>query len=166
MDRQSAKTEQSSRQIPKTSVKFSNEILLSFLFLTSSSTGFLKFSSIQYFHRHPGSLMLTIFILIESVTITKVMQISASRTYTQNTFTVRIQRILTEKFQKIQMILPTYFTHRKNTSLKMTLTVSAAFAISALLHFYMNKLRKAFSMEKLLLLLFIFLSSNTWIFSD
>lgn len=111
MDRQSAKTEQSSRQIPKASVKFSNEILLSFLFLTSSSTGFLKFSSIQYFHRHPGSLMLTIFILIESVTITKVMQISASRTYTQNTFTVRIQRILTEKFQKIQMILLTYLLH-------------------------------------------------------
>lgn len=39
MDRQSAKTELSSRQIPKASVKFSIEISLPFLSSFSSSTG-------------------------------------------------------------------------------------------------------------------------------
>lgn len=72
-----------------------------------------------------------------------------------------------EEFPKMLLILPTYFTHKKNTTLNMVLVViTISFAISVLLHFlHLIDLEKLF-LGKCCYLCFLFLSYNTWIFSD
>lgn len=160
MDRQSAKTELSSRQIPKASLKFSIEISLPFLSSLSSSTGIfnLIFSQSSWnFYLHN--------LYIDKKCCCHFMSIPG--TPPQKTHCKDLGGSNREEFPKMLLILPTYFTHKKNTTLNMVLVViTISFAISVLLHFlHLIDLEKLF-LGKCCYLCFLFLSYNTWIFSD